>query len=126
MPNATTKEEILRKADVALYRAKAERRSAMRFFEPSMDHHIHEHDRMERESRAALAADAVRAVFEPSINLASGQLVGFAAMPRCERRQPARRQRLPGRSGRLCRCRGVREGNSAVLRRYETYKHAAG
>jgi len=83
VPNdATTKDEILRKADVALYRAKAERRSAMRFFEKQMDHHIHEHDRMERELRAALAADAVRAVFEPSIDLASGQLVGFEAIPR--------------------------------------------
>jgi len=50
-------------ADVALFRAKAERRSAMRFFEKQMDHHIHEHDRMERELRAALAADAVRRGF---------------------------------------------------------------
>jgi diguanylate cyclase (GGDEF)-like protein len=82
VPNdATTKDEILRKADVALYRAKAERRSAMRFFEEQMDHHIHEHDRMERDLRAALAADAVRALFEPSIDLASGELVGFEAIP---------------------------------------------
>jgi len=83
VPNdATTKEEILRKADVALYRAKAERRSAVRFFEEQMDHHIHEHDRMERALQEALAADAVRAVFEPSIDLASGRLVGFEAVPR--------------------------------------------
>jgi predicted signal transduction protein with EAL and GGDEF domain len=80
--DATTKEEILRKADVALYRAKAERRSAMRFFEPQMDHHIHEHDRMERELRAALAAGAVQTVFEPSVELTSGTLVGLEALPR--------------------------------------------
>jgi EAL domain-containing protein (putative c-di-GMP-specific phosphodiesterase class I) len=65
-----------------LYRAKAERRSAMRFFEPKMDRHIHEHERMERELRAALAADEVRPVFEPSKALESGRLLGFEAIPR--------------------------------------------
>ncbi len=80
--DATTRREILRKADVALYRAKAERRSAMRFFEAQMDRHIHEHDRMEQELRAALAADQVRPVFEPSISLESGGVLGFEAMPR--------------------------------------------
>jgi diguanylate cyclase (GGDEF)-like protein len=83
VPNdARTRKEILRKADVALYRAKAERRSAMRFFEEHMDRHIHEHDRMEREFRAALAADEVRAVFEPSIDLTSGRVVCFEVVPR--------------------------------------------
>ncbi len=83
VPNdAVTREEILRKADVALYRAKAERRSAMRFFEEQMDRHIHEHDRMERELHAALEADAVCAVFEPSIDLTSGRAMGFEAVPR--------------------------------------------
>jgi predicted signal transduction protein with EAL and GGDEF domain len=80
--DGTTRQEILRKADVALYRAKAERRSAMRFFEPKMDRHIHEHERMERELRAALAADEVRPVFEPSKALESGRLLGFEAIPR--------------------------------------------
>jgi diguanylate cyclase (GGDEF)-like protein len=54
--DAATRDEILRKADVALYRAKTERRSALRFFEPQMDHHIHEHDVLARELREALAA----------------------------------------------------------------------
>ncbi len=80
--DATTRREILRKADVALYRAKAERRSAMRFFEAQMDRHIHEHERMERELRAALAADQLRPVFEPSICLQSGRVLGFEAIPR--------------------------------------------
>jgi EAL domain-containing protein (putative c-di-GMP-specific phosphodiesterase class I) len=34
LPGAATAEEILRKADVALYRAKPERASSLRFFEP--------------------------------------------------------------------------------------------
>jgi EAL domain-containing protein (putative c-di-GMP-specific phosphodiesterase class I) len=47
-----------------------------------MDRYIHEHDRLERDLRAALAAGQVDAVFEPSIDLASGHVVGFEAMPR--------------------------------------------
>jgi diguanylate cyclase (GGDEF)-like protein len=82
-PNdATTRAEILRKADVALYRAKAERRSAMRFFEEQMDRHIHEHESMQRELREALSSQGVRAAFEPWIDLASGRVVGFEVAPR--------------------------------------------
>ena len=40
--DADTVQEAFRRADVALYRAKAERRSALRFFEPEMDRHVHE------------------------------------------------------------------------------------
>ncbi|MBL7373115.1 diguanylate cyclase, partial [Escherichia coli] len=40
--DATSIEEAMRKADVARYRAKAERRSALRFFEPQMDTRIRE------------------------------------------------------------------------------------
>jgi diguanylate cyclase (GGDEF)-like protein len=83
VPNdATTHDEILRKADVALYRAKAERRSALRFFEVQMDHHIHEHDAVARELRAALAANALDIVYQPSIDLGSGEVVAFEVLPR--------------------------------------------
>ena len=83
MPNdGTTRDEILRKADVALYRAKAERRSALRFFEAQMDHHIHEHDVLARELRVALAAQALDIVYQPSIDLKSGEVVAFEVLPR--------------------------------------------
>jgi diguanylate cyclase (GGDEF)-like protein len=57
--DATTLEESLRKADVALYRAKSERRSALRFFEQEMDRRVQERDRLDRALRAAVAADAI-------------------------------------------------------------------
>ncbi len=41
-------DELLRKADVALYRAKAERVSAVRFFEPAMDARLQERAELER------------------------------------------------------------------------------
>jgi len=74
--------EVLRKADVALYRAKAERRSALRFFEPQMDQQVRERERLEQELRSALASDSVTVVFQPAVDLDSRGVVGFEAAPR--------------------------------------------
>jgi diguanylate cyclase (GGDEF)-like protein len=80
--DATTPEEALRKADVALYRAKAERRSALRFFEPGMDQRIHERAAMERALRDAIAAGAIEPMFQPTFDLGTRAVVGFEAVPR--------------------------------------------
>jgi diguanylate cyclase (GGDEF)-like protein len=83
VPNdATTRDEVLRRADVALYRAKSERRSALRFFEEQMDHHVHEHDALARELRTALTAQALELVYQPTIDLGSGEVVAFEVLPR--------------------------------------------
>jgi diguanylate cyclase (GGDEF)-like protein len=74
-------DEVLRKADVALYRAKAERRSALRFFEEQMDHRVRERDRMEQELRAALAEGSIRTVYQPTVDLKTRKVVGFEATP---------------------------------------------
>ncbi len=74
--------EVLRKADVALYRAKAERRSALRFFEPQMDQQVRERERLERELRTALADNSLTVVFQPTVDLNSRGVVGFEAAPR--------------------------------------------
>lgn len=80
--DADTVQEALRKADVALYRAKAERRSALRFFEEDMDRLVHERAAMEQEIRAAIASDAIRPFFQPSVDLQTRTVVGFEAVPR--------------------------------------------
>ena len=74
-------EEALRKADLALYRAKAERRSSFRFFEEEMDRYARERDRMERDLRAAVEKDLIRPRFRPSVDLISGRVLGFEAVP---------------------------------------------
>jgi diguanylate cyclase (GGDEF)-like protein len=82
VPNdATVAEEALRKADVALYRAKAERRSALRFFEPEMDRRVRERHQMEVDLREAMASGCISTVYQPSFNLKSGEVVGFEATP---------------------------------------------
>jgi diguanylate cyclase (GGDEF)-like protein len=73
--------EAIRKADVALYRAKAERRSAFRFFEEDMDRFVRERDQMERALRKAIEEDLIQLRFRPSFNLRTGAVVGFEAIP---------------------------------------------
>jgi diguanylate cyclase (GGDEF)-like protein len=80
--DATTYQEALRKADIALYRAKAERRSALRFFEPEMDARIQGRAALELALRAAIGAGRIEAVFQPTIDLRTHEVVGFEAAPR--------------------------------------------
>jgi diguanylate cyclase (GGDEF)-like protein len=74
--------EILRKADIALYRAKAERGSSLRFFEVEMDARVHERDLIERELRAAIGNGTVKPYYQPLIDLRTKQVVGFEALAR--------------------------------------------
>jgi diguanylate cyclase (GGDEF)-like protein len=80
--DAITLKETLRKADVALYRAKSERRSAVRFFEQEMDRRLQERDQLDRDLRAAIAADEIRPFFQPVVDLKTRSVLGFEAVPR--------------------------------------------
>jgi diguanylate cyclase (GGDEF)-like protein len=80
--DASTPEEAMRKADVALYRAKAERRSALRFFEPTMDVRVKERASIESALREAMDAGHIDTMYQPSVNLRTHQVIGFEAVPR--------------------------------------------
>jgi diguanylate cyclase (GGDEF)-like protein len=80
--DAATPREALRKADVALYRAKSERRSAQRFFKKDMDGRVFERDQLSRHLRSAIANDLIRPVFQPIVDLKTGTVRGFEATPR--------------------------------------------
>jgi diguanylate cyclase (GGDEF)-like protein len=80
--NGTTRAEVLRRADLALYRAKSEGRSFIRFFEADMDRHAERRALVERELRAAIAADALDVVYQPLVDLAGDRIVGFEALAR--------------------------------------------
>jgi diguanylate cyclase (GGDEF)-like protein len=79
--DAVTSEEVLRKADLALYRAKEERRSAVHFFENELDRRVRERDWLEQELRTAVAAGHIQAVFRPSVDLRTKRVTGFEASP---------------------------------------------
>jgi diguanylate cyclase (GGDEF)-like protein len=80
--DGTEPAELLRKADIALYRAKGQGQSAMRFFEPEMDVHVRERDRMEFELRQAVASEAIRPFYQPLVDLKSGRVQAFEALAR--------------------------------------------
>jgi len=80
--DAATPEQALRKADLALYRAKEERRSAVRFFEDDMDKRVQERQWLMQELRAAVANESIRAYFHQSVQLKTNRIIGFEALPR--------------------------------------------
>lgn len=75
-------EEILRKADIALYRAKAEGQSAARFFEEEMDRHARERELLERELVIAIETNVLRPWYQPIVNLQTQQVIAFEALAR--------------------------------------------
>ena len=76
--------EVLRKADIALYRAKSERESASRFYDQDMDARIRERDVIDRDLQAAIDNDAIQPRFQPLVDLKTKRVVGFEALPRWE------------------------------------------
>jgi len=80
--DGTTREELVRRADLALYRAKADGRSVVRFFELEMDQDMERRALIERELRAAVAASAVAVHFQPLVTLEKDQIIGFEALGR--------------------------------------------
>jgi diguanylate cyclase (GGDEF)-like protein len=86
--DGTDAETLLRNADLALYRAKAEGRGTYHFFEKGMDDAMRERRALELELRGALAAGQLRLVFQPVFNLAASRICGLEALLRWD--HPAR------------------------------------
>jgi diguanylate cyclase (GGDEF)-like protein len=77
-----TPEELLRNADLALYRAKRDGRGTFRFFEPGMDLQMQARRIMEQDLRKALPAGEFELYYQPIINLANNEISGFEALIR--------------------------------------------
>jgi diguanylate cyclase (GGDEF)-like protein len=75
-------EEILRRADIAMYRAKTEPQSALRFFEEEMDAVVRERDMLQRELKQAVKTEAIVPFYQPVMDLRSNQIIGFEALAR--------------------------------------------
>jgi diguanylate cyclase (GGDEF)-like protein len=82
-PNdGTDLDELVRRADRALYRAKGAGRSSVRFFEPEMDTHVERRIQIERELRSAIASNAVVPHYQPLVSLDGNRIIGFEALAR--------------------------------------------
>jgi diguanylate cyclase (GGDEF)-like protein len=77
-----TAEELIKNADLALYKAKNEGRSTYHFFEPGMDAAIQRRRSIEAGLRLALAKGELRLVFQPLIGLQENRVTCLEALLR--------------------------------------------
>ncbi|TXM74214.1 EAL domain-containing protein [Methylobacterium sp. WL12] len=73
---------LYRRADLALYRAKAEGRGTFRIFTPMMDEEAEERRGLERDLRDAMSNDTLSLHYQPQVDGLTGKLVGFEALLR--------------------------------------------
>jgi diguanylate cyclase (GGDEF)-like protein len=77
-------DDLVRRADRALYRAKAAGRSSVRFFEPEMDAHVERRIQIERDLRNAIASSSIVPYYQPLVSLEANGIIGFEALARWE------------------------------------------
>ena len=75
-------EELVKNADLALYRAKAEGRGTKRFFERRMDEQMQARRKLELDLRSALANGEFELYYQPLVELRSNRVCGFEALLR--------------------------------------------
>jgi diguanylate cyclase len=87
-------EELLRKADSAMYRAKEAGRNLARFYDADMQDDLQHKLQLVAMLRQALAAQELVLHYQPVVDLATGRLVGAEALLRWQ--HPTQGLRLPG------------------------------
>lgn len=80
--DGTSSGKLLKNADVALARAKAEARGAFRYFEPDMDARLQARRVLESDLRHALETKAFEVYYQPIYSLGSERICGFEALLR--------------------------------------------
>ena len=78
-------EQLIRNAEIALYRAKAEARGQHRFFEPAMDAAMQQRRALEMGLRDALAKQELELHYQPLFDLRQWRVTGFEALLRWRR-----------------------------------------
>jgi diguanylate cyclase (GGDEF)-like protein len=73
-------DQLLKNADMALYRAKADGRGTFHFFEPDMDATAQARRLLELELRKAIATGEFEVCYQPIVNLAEDKIAGFEAL----------------------------------------------
>ena len=86
-------EDVLRDADIAMYRAKAEGRTRRVVFDPTMHTRAVARLRLENDLRRAVERRQLRLHYQPIIRLDEGRLIGFEALIRWQ--HPDRGLMLP-------------------------------
>lgn len=75
-------DQLLKNADLALHRAKADAPGSARFFEGAMDEQMQARHALERDLRRALRNGEFELFYQPQLNLQSGRITAFEALLR--------------------------------------------
>jgi diguanylate cyclase (GGDEF)-like protein len=87
-------DQLLRRADMALYAAKRDGRATWRFFEPMMEYDAQARRGLELDLRNALEQNELALYYQPQVTIADGRVRGFEALLRWH--HPDRGLVLPG------------------------------
>ncbi|HXW24349.1 MAG TPA: EAL domain-containing protein, partial [Xanthobacteraceae bacterium] len=85
--NGTDADRLLRNADMALYRAKSERRGTWRWFEPEMEADAQARRNLELDLRSATESDAFDLYYQPLFDLRTRRIVACEALLRWPHRE---------------------------------------
>jgi diguanylate cyclase (GGDEF)-like protein len=84
--DATEEEDLIRKADMALYRVKQTGRGLIRAYDASLDTDIDERAQLEAEFRQGIRSGDIIPYFQPLVNLDTGHPYGFEVLSRWQHR----------------------------------------
>ncbi len=80
--DASSSDELLKCADMALYGAKADGRGTCRFFEPEMNIRVKARRRLEVDLRTAIAEKQFEMFYQPIVSVSSSKVIAFEALIR--------------------------------------------
>jgi diguanylate cyclase (GGDEF)-like protein len=77
-------DDLIKKADIAMYAAKSTGSNACRFYEASMDEHAHKRFVLENSLRRALENHEFRVYYQPKVDMSTDEITAFEALLRWE------------------------------------------
>jgi diguanylate cyclase (GGDEF)-like protein/PAS domain S-box-containing protein len=81
-PGPSDARSLIKRADMALYRAKADGRDSFRFYEQEMDREVRRRMWMGQELRGALERRELFLEYQPQLSIETGEISGFEALLR--------------------------------------------
>ena len=81
-PGPSDAKSLIKRADMALYRAKADGRDSFRFHEQQMDREVRRRMWMGQELRGALERRELYLEYQPQVSVTTGEIVGLEALLR--------------------------------------------